>query len=268
MPFTLSHAIVALPFQRTALVPSAIALGAMVPDLPLFYPVFPVLEAYRVTHSWWGAVSIDLALAAVLFVTWRMCVRPTVTALAPGALRSRLPVEWRTTQAATIRRPRDLALLVLSLVLGSISHVVWDLFTHPERAGSEWLPALARMWGPLAGYDWLQYASSVLGIVILGVAGIVWLRGRQAVPAPSTMPRWLFAASWSAAALTLVCVAAVDLVEQGAPGSISGYVFRVMVPALAVEMALLFAVSIAYFSVTKIRHARDADKFARTPGRT
>ena len=36
MPFTPSHAVVALPFVRTPLVPAAIAVGAMAPDLPLF----------------------------------------------------------------------------------------------------------------------------------------------------------------------------------------------------------------------------------------
>ena len=36
MPFTPSHAVVALPFLRTPLVPAAIAVGAMTPDLPLF----------------------------------------------------------------------------------------------------------------------------------------------------------------------------------------------------------------------------------------
>lgn len=36
MPFTPSHAIVALPFVRSPLAPAAVAVGAMAPDLPLF----------------------------------------------------------------------------------------------------------------------------------------------------------------------------------------------------------------------------------------
>ncbi len=38
MPFTVSHAIVAVPFVRTALPAGAIAAVAMAPDLPR-YPV-------------------------------------------------------------------------------------------------------------------------------------------------------------------------------------------------------------------------------------
>ena len=49
MPFTPSHAVVALPFLRTPLVPAAIAVGAMAPDLPLFLRGMPL--HYGLTHS-------------------------------------------------------------------------------------------------------------------------------------------------------------------------------------------------------------------------
>jgi hypothetical protein len=49
MPFTPSHAVIALPFVRTPLVPAAIAIGAMAPDLPLFVRGLPL--HYGVTHS-------------------------------------------------------------------------------------------------------------------------------------------------------------------------------------------------------------------------
>jgi hypothetical protein len=53
MPFTVSHAVVALPFVRTPLLPAAIAIGAMTPDLPLFVRGTPV--SYQLTHtnSWY-----------------------------------------------------------------------------------------------------------------------------------------------------------------------------------------------------------------------
>ena len=49
MPFTPSHAVVALPFLRTPLVSAAIAVGAMAPDLPLFLRGMPL--HYGLTHS-------------------------------------------------------------------------------------------------------------------------------------------------------------------------------------------------------------------------
>src|SRR5690606_22770748 len=75
MPFTPSHAVVALPFVRTLLVPAAIAIGAMTPDLPLFLRGFGV--SYSFTHTLanvlWTAV-----IAAVLFLVWRAVLRPAV----------------------------------------------------------------------------------------------------------------------------------------------------------------------------------------------
>ena len=53
----------------------------------------------------------------------------------------------------------------------SLSHIVWDLFTHEGRVGRPALPVLDEQWGPLTGYKWLQYGSSVLGLVILGRVG-------------------------------------------------------------------------------------------------
>ncbi len=64
MPFTPSHAVVALPFVRTPLVPAAIAIGAMTPDLPLFVRGLPL--HYGVTHSfaWLPATVVAGAGAA------------------------------------------------------------------------------------------------------------------------------------------------------------------------------------------------------------
>src|SRR5215207_10039344 len=39
MPFTPSHMAAALPFVRTPLIPSAIAIGTMAPDVPYFVPL-------------------------------------------------------------------------------------------------------------------------------------------------------------------------------------------------------------------------------------
>ena len=67
MPFTPSHAVVALPFVRTPLVPAAIAIGAMTPDLPLFVRALPL--DYGVTHSLgWLPATILMGATQVLQV--------------------------------------------------------------------------------------------------------------------------------------------------------------------------------------------------------
>ena len=59
--------------------------------------------------------------------------------------------------------------LLLGILVGSVSHIVWDAFTHDYTfvtVRAEWLTQLA---GPMRLYRWLQYISSVLGL-----AAIAW----------------------------------------------------------------------------------------------
>lgn len=190
MPFTPSHAVVAVPFLRTPLVPAAIAVGAMAPDLPLFVRGLPL--HYGATHAFaWVPATVVLAL--VLLLVWRCLLRPAMRELSPRWLAARLPREWDATARAAFRETLAIApgsparvswtgmlLLVVSLAVGVVSHIVWDLFTHEGRWGSSLVPALAADWGPLPGYKWLQHGSSAIGLAIIGVWMLVWLGRREA----------------------------------------------------------------------------------------
>lgn len=183
MPFTPSHAVIALPFVRTPLVPAAIAIGAMTPDLPLFLRGFGV--SYSFTHTLanvlWTAV-----IAAVLFLVWRAVLRPAVPELSPTWLARRLPADWDRGPATSLRKALGAGesrwyapMLALSLLVGVASHILWDLCTHAGRGGVELLPVLGEQWGPLPGFKWLQHGSSVLGLALLGAWALLWLRGRR-----------------------------------------------------------------------------------------
>lgn len=195
MPFTPSHAVVALPFVRTPLVPAAIAIGAMTPDLPLF--LRGVGLSYGFTHQPTNVVWTML-IAFVLLLIWRVVLRPALVALAPDAVAARLPEEWRTTgpiAALDVVLPRrkfgDVMLLAVSLLIGVLSHIVWDLFTHEGRWGIETFPILQQAWGPLLGYKWVQHGSSALGLLILAVYALLWLRRAEAERRPRPLPVWL-----------------------------------------------------------------------------
>lgn len=89
-------------------------------------------------------------------------------------------------------------MLAASLVLGVLTHIVWDLFTHEGRWGVDALPALDDMWGPLTGYKWLQHGSSVIGLLIIGIWAIRRLQSadpredvERAMPAAVRLAWWL-----------------------------------------------------------------------------
>ncbi|MDR2999331.1 MAG: DUF4184 family protein [Microbacterium sp.] len=195
MPFTPSHAIVALPFVRTPLVPAAIAIGAMTPDLPLF------LRAFGPDYSFLHAVPNLLwtsLIAAVLLLIWRVLLRPASVELVPAAVAARLPDEWRTRGADAARqtfwrdgKPWYPLLLLLSLMIGVVSHILWDSFTHEGRWGVQLFPILDESWGGILGYKWLQYGSGVIGVIVLGVYAVLWLRRRPVHPIERSLPRWV-----------------------------------------------------------------------------
>ncbi|WP_175415835.1 DUF4184 family protein [Curtobacterium sp. SGAir0471] len=174
MPFTVSHAVVALAARRTPLPVAAVAVGAMAPDAVLFAPFLP---PYQDAHSWWGIPTIDLAVSLVVLATWWFLVRPAWSPVVPR-LRRRLPLDWGRRPSFTAR---DALPVVVGCVLGSVTHVVWDGFTHEHGFVVLAWPALRET--TVGGYPLpflLQDVSSVLGLLALLVVGAVWWRRTDA----------------------------------------------------------------------------------------
>ncbi|GAA3206907.1 DUF4184 family protein [Microbacterium terregens] len=267
MPFTPSHAVVALPFVRTPLLPAAIAVGAMTPDLPLFVRGLPL--HYGLTHDLrWLPLTVALALALLLI--WRCVLRPSVRDLCPDRLAQRLPADWDAAPPEALRETfgvrrdrehalsgsgdrsrssvRGILLLLASLVLGVLSHIAWDLFTHEGRWGVQVLPVLEGLWGPLAGYKWLQHGSSVVGVAVIAVWAMLWLARRN--PGPSirrvlpAVARWGW---WLSLPVLLFVAWVIGLVAYGpltGSWTIAHLAYRVLPPACALWGGLTLVLAV------------------------
>jgi len=242
MPFTPSHAVIALPFLRTPLVPAAIAAGAMAPDLPLFVPFAPF--GYLQTHSF-AFLPVTMLVALGLLLVWRCGIRPAMRELSPQWVARRLPAEWDAGAAAAAaetfagrgrRHPSVAGILLLaaSLALGAASHIVWDLFTHAGRAG---IDALDVMWGSMPAYRWLQHGSTVVGLAIIAVWAVLWLRRRDpAPPVPRVLPDGVRLAWWISLPVVLAVALAIGSVVLGPLTSqwrLEHVAYRTLPPACA-----------------------------------
>lgn len=267
MPFTPSHAVVALPFLRGPLVPGVVAVGAMAPDLPLYVRFSPLTYAHTHSYAWMPATVL---LALGLLLVWRCLLRPAARDLVPRAIAVRLPPGWDAGAVAGARetfarrgrtRPSTAGtlLLLLALAIGVATHIGWDSFSHYGRAGVLAVPALDETWGPLPGYQWVQYGSSVLGLVVLAVWALRWLRRTGTRPvAQSVLPGWGRVAWWLSLPLVLVLAWAIAVPIYGpfSPDHSARHLAYRLLPAAAAGWAAASLVLCVAVQALRARAAR------------
>ncbi|MFF8776594.1 DUF4184 family protein [Streptomyces sp. NPDC015140] len=208
MPFTLSHAAAVLPgvrgdgTGRGRLVPAALVAGSFAPDMTYYAASFlpEAMEFGDVTHSFPGVFTVDVAVAWALVGLW-LLVREPLVALLPSAHQGRVASLSRCGAPRARVLPSLVAWWYVSAVLGALTHVVWDAFTHLDRWGMRVFPVLGREIAGSPLYWYLQYGGSAVAAVVIVVFLTRALRrtprsGTPAVPALSARDRW-----WAAALL-------------------------------------------------------------------
>jgi hypothetical protein len=183
VPFTLSHAAAALPLRSVGkfqLPLAALMIGSLSPDFAYFVPG----EFTRVeTHSLAGLFLFCWPVSLGLWLLYvRMLEQPTF-ALLPETWRTRFPASNREFTFSAI------AIASVAVILGAVTHLVWDSFTHRGTAVVKVIPALHAVAFYVGGWRirWflvLQIVSSVFGIVVLAIWAWKLPPGRY--PKPST----------------------------------------------------------------------------------
>ncbi len=177
MPMVLAHPVAVLPLRRALgrwAVLSALVVGSMAPDLAMFVP----LGVSRVeSHSLFGLLWFCLPVGAAAYLCFHALVAPLVVVAGPAALANRCPERWRDGRLPA----RPAAAVAVSLVVGAVTHVVWDAFTHRHGFGVQALPVLTTplfTWGGYTVFVFklLQHGSTLGGLVVLGV---LWRRASR-----------------------------------------------------------------------------------------
>jgi hypothetical protein len=182
MPFTFAHPAAVLPLARPLgrwAVPSALVIGSMSPDFAFFLPLGVTRTA---SHSPGGIFWFCLPVGLAAYLIYHLLLKYPLLSLLPQWVGRRL-----TRVVGTSRLPSVAWTAVLaSLLLGILTHLVWDSFTHPGAPGVEAIPFLRvevftidTYHAPV--YKLLQYFSSGFGILVLAMWSIGWLR--RAAPA-------------------------------------------------------------------------------------
>lgn len=254
MPFTPSHIAAILPFSRTPLPAAGLVIGSMVPDLPYFIPLGLPREY---THSLIGAVTADLPMGAAAFLVWVLLLRAPLLDLSPAWLRSRVRVR-RNPQF----RFRSALLLVAALAVGIATHLLWDSFTHPDGFVVLHSAAFRAQVGPFAISRWLQYLSSIFGLVVLAIWSVRW--ARRTAPKEMAHERSSVAlrvTAWTAVSGVLVIVA-LAIWMHGIAGGVGvfdrGLVYRVAVYSMAAAGLLALMLCLGWYLLPRRSSAGSA----------
>ncbi|MEX0886305.1 MAG: DUF4184 family protein [Phycisphaeraceae bacterium] len=184
MPFTPTHIAAILPIAAVGprVLPfSALAIGSMIPDLPLFVPWSPA--AYGTMHSPMGLVTACLPLGWACFIVFQWLMKRPLFALLPGAVQRRCALLAEPWADATLR---GFAGVSLAIVVGAWTHLAWDAFTHEGRWGTTLVPRLNEVVLTVAGHDLpgyklLQYGSTLVALPAMALLLAAWLYRQRAV---------------------------------------------------------------------------------------
>jgi hypothetical protein len=163
---------------------AALVIGSAMPDVPFYLPVSVSRNA---THGGMALLWFCLPVGILAYLLYDQVLDRPLHALMPEALQRRLP---RTGRVA--RPPVWSPAVLVSLLAGAATHLVWDLFTHGGSAGvGEWIPAIETRLFTVSGYtayvfSVLQHASSALGTCLLAIW--IWRWYRRAPQSEPSMP--------------------------------------------------------------------------------
>ena len=183
MPFTPAHAAVSLPFIRRmrAISVFGLILGSMAPDFEYFIQLKPMSMG---GHSIIGLFLLNLPLCLLFAVLYMNVLEDGLIQLLPDFLAKKWPRFGRSVKSYAIAEWIN---FIFWTLIGMLSHIGWDAFTHTTGLGVSLFPVLKSQIqvGPIEAplYKFLQHGSTLIGLSALGLH-ILLRKGRRRMPQP------------------------------------------------------------------------------------
>lgn len=169
MPFTFAHPAVVVPLKRrfsrwfnlTALV-----VGSMSPDFEYF---LRMKANTQISHTALGIIVFDLPLVLIVSLIFHRLVK--------GPLLLHLPQPFSTNFGGAAHQKWidfsliNLTIFLYSAIIGVLSHLLWDSFTHSNGFFVGLIPILSYQVYlqdvSIPMYKFLQHGSGVVGLLLM-----------------------------------------------------------------------------------------------------
>ena len=154
---------------------SALVVGSFSPDFEYFLRFGP---RGNFGHTFPGLFAFDLPVSLLVLWLFHAFAREPILAWLPRGVRQRVPTR---SILPSIWNLRGMVLVVISIVIGGATHILWDSFTHRSFwPYQHWhilshaiqLPVI----GPVQYYKIFQYVSTVAGLLALLIWWWIWYR--------------------------------------------------------------------------------------------
>jgi hypothetical protein len=183
----------------------------MTPD---FIYWLPWLTGRHTSHTIPALFTFCLPAGFSVFWLYHLLIKAPLLALLPGGIFVRLP---------PLQRPNwhlhNIAFVLLAVLLGATTHLVWDAFTHADTLATQlWpfldAPLLTRGRHVLRVYEVLQHGSTLVG---LGALTFFSWRWHQRTPPRQNVEGKKGLMTWEKVALAscLVVPSAVGAIHTG-----------------------------------------------------
>jgi len=189
MPFTFAHPAAVIPLHRALrrhVVLSALVIGSMAPDFQNFLP-FDVDRGE--SHSLAGMFWFCLPLGMLLYLAFHLLLKKPLHELLPPAIAALPAIRQSGPRLPSASGPT----IVLSLLLGTLTHLGWDALTHQSFLSVAIFPFLSAHLFSVGSYHvypykLLQHISTVGGVLLLWHWIQCWLRQTPKAPQPLATP--------------------------------------------------------------------------------
>lgn len=172
MPFTFSHPAIILPFRH---LPTqwfsftGLVIGSLTPDFEYFIRM-KVQSIY--SHTALGIFWFDLPLAILLAFLFHNLVRDSLFFNLPKSFQSRILVFTEFDWNLYFRK--NWITVLISILIGIVSHLLWDGFTHNHGYFTEQFSGLKNVFivygNEIPAWKIAQHLSSLVGAILIFLA--------------------------------------------------------------------------------------------------
>lgn len=166
MPFTFSHPAIVLPLAYLSprwVSITGLVVGSLTPDFEYF---LRMRINTQFSHSNWGVLWFDLPLGLLLTFIFHQIVRNPLLVNAPHFFKARF------THTQSFEWPnhfrRHWLVVICSIIVGAMSHVFWDRFTHEHAYFVDLIPVLNEQVAySFTWYRIIQHSSTLIGAITI-----------------------------------------------------------------------------------------------------